>query len=105
MIDVLFSVLNNKIPPSVFYDVVLFMGDEEVYYELYGEYVSLREFGVATLISTILALAFYFVSPHIASLVGVPATGLSITLGAVGASVGFAVSVFFTKVKRVIREV
>jgi len=105
LVDVLFSVLNNKIPPLVFHDVVLFVGDEEVYYELYGEYVSLREFGVATLISTILALAFYFVSPYIANLIGVPATGLSITLGAVGASVGFAISVFLTRVKRVIREV
>ncbi len=105
MVDGLFSVLNNKIPPLVFHDVVLFVGDEGVYYELYGEYVSLREFGVATLISTILALAFYFVSPYIANLIGVPATGLSITLGAVGASVGFAISVFLTRVKRVIREV
>lgn len=80
-------------------------GDDEVYYELYGEYISLRELGVATVVSATLALIFYFIAPYLASALGVPQSGLMITLGAVGASLGFAVSIFLTKVKRVVREV
>ncbi|MEM0014499.1 MAG: hypothetical protein QXS42_06770 [Zestosphaera sp.] len=82
------------------------MGDDDnVYYELYGEYISLRELGVATVVSTALALIFYSLAPYVASTLRMPQTGLMITLGAVGASLGFAVSIFLTKVKRVIKEV
>lgn len=79
--------------------------DEETYYELYGEYISLKELGITTTISTVLALVFYSLAPYIASSVGLPSAGLMITFGAVGASVGFAVGVFMAKVKRVVREV
>lgn len=80
------------------------MNDDE-YYELYGEYVSLKELGIATLISTAIAMVFYSLAPPIASLIGVQASGLSITLGAVGATIGFAISTLIIKVKRVVSEV
>ncbi|MCC6005365.1 MAG: hypothetical protein LM590_13590 [Thermofilum sp.] len=80
------------------------MGDE-AYYELYGEYVSLRELAVSVLVSTALALLLYSLSPLIAGLVKLQAAGLSVMLGAIGATLGFAVSVFLTRVKRVVNEV
>ncbi len=81
------------------------MHDDETYYELYGEYISLKELGIATVVSTALALTSYSLAPYVASVVGMPPTGLMITLGAVGASLGFAVSIFMTRVKRVVKEV
>ncbi len=80
------------------------MGDDE-YYELYGEYVSLKELGIATLISSVIAMIFFSLAPSIANLIGTQATGLSITLGAVGAAIGFAISTLIIKVKRVVSEV
>ncbi len=79
--------------------------DNETYYELYGEYISLKELGITVTISTILALIFYSIAPYIASSVGLPPAGLMITFGAIGASVGFAVGIFVAKVKRVVKEV
>lgn len=81
------------------------MGSDEEFYELYGEYVSLRELGICTAVSTALAMLFFYIAPRIAELVGVAAGGLSITLGAVGATVGFVVSLFLAKVKREVKEV
>ena len=78
---------------------------DEVYYELYGEYVSLRELAVSTAVCTALAMLLYSLAPGVAELLGVPAAGISITLGAVGASLGFAVSVFLARVKRLVSEV
>jgi hypothetical protein len=80
------------------------MGNEE-YYELYGEYVSLKELGAATLISSVAAMVFFFLAPQVASLIGVQTSGLSITLGAIGATIGFVISTFIIKVKRVVSEV
>lgn len=79
--------------------------DNEPYYELYGEYISLRELGITTAISTILALVFYSLAPYVANIVGLPPAGLMITLGAVGATVGFVVGIFVARVKRVVKEV
>jgi len=81
------------------------VGSDEEFYELYGEYVSLRELGICTAVSTALAMLFFYIAPRIAELVGVVAGGLSITLGAVGATVGFVVSLFLAKVKREVKEV
>lgn len=78
---------------------------DEVYYELYGEYVSLKELGVSILISTAFAMLFFSIAPAIAEATGIQPAGISITLGAVGAAVGFVVSMFVTKVKRVVTEV
>ena len=78
--------------------------DEELY-ELYGEHVSLRDLGICTAVSTVLAMLFFYIAPRVAELVGVAAGGVSITLGAVGAAVGFAVSLFLARVKREVREV
>lgn len=78
---------------------------DEVYYELYGEHVSLKELGVSILISTAFAMLFFFLAPALAESVGIQPAGVSITLGAVGAAVGFAVSMLVTKVKRVVTEV
>lgn len=79
--------------------------DDKTYYELYGEYISLKELGVATAISTTLALVFYSIAPYIASVVGLSSAGLMVTLGTIGASVGFVVGIFIARVKRVVREV
>ncbi len=79
--------------------------DEDVHYELYGEYVSLRELGVSTLICTAFAMLFYFAAPAVAEALDLQVTGISITLGAAGAALGFAVSMLVTKVKRVVVEV
>ncbi|MEM2021293.1 MAG: hypothetical protein QXP80_03590 [Zestosphaera sp.] len=79
--------------------------NDEIYYELYGEYISLKELGIATAVSTVLAITLYSLAPYVAGVVGMPSTGLMITLGAVGASLGFAVSIFMTRVKRVVKEV
>ncbi|MEO3993679.1 MAG: hypothetical protein QN229_05210 [Desulfurococcaceae archaeon TW002] len=79
--------------------------DNETYYELYGEYISLRELGITVTISTILALVFYSVASYIASGVGLPPAGLMITFGAIGASVGFVIGIFVARVKRVVKEV
>jgi hypothetical protein len=81
------------------------VGSDEELYELYGEYVSLRELGICTAVSTALALLFFYIAPSVAGLLNVAASGLSITLGAVGATVGFAISLFLARVKREVREV
>ncbi|MCX8185089.1 MAG: hypothetical protein RMI56_03395 [Sulfolobales archaeon] len=78
---------------------------DEVYYELYGEYISPRELGISTLISAVFAMLFFFTAPSLAQITGVQPGGLSITLGAIGASVGFAISTLIAKVKRVVVEV
>lgn len=79
--------------------------DEEIHYELYGEYISLKELGVSILICAVFAMIFFSAAPALAEAVGVQPAGMSITLGAIGAAVGFAVSTLVTKVKRVVREV
>ncbi|MCS7099890.1 MAG: hypothetical protein RMH84_00025 [Sulfolobales archaeon] len=79
--------------------------EEEVYYELYGEHISLGELAVSTAISTVFAMLFFHIAPQIAQLTGVQPGGLSITLGAIGATVGFAISSLITRVKRVVAEV
>lgn len=85
--------------------VITMSKDDETYYELYGEYISLRELGITTAVSTVLALAFYSIAPYVASSVGLPSAGLMITFGAVGASIGFVIGIFIARVKRVVREV
>ncbi|AFH42792.1 hypothetical protein IOK49_05795 [Fervidicoccus fontis] len=79
--------------------------DAETYIELYGEYVSLKELTIASLISIAFAFLLYYFAPYIAmrsnpSLIN----ALKITLGAIGASIGFLISIPITKVKRVIIE-
>jgi len=78
---------------------------DEEFYELYGEYVSLKELGVCTAVSTALAMLFFYIAPRVAELIGVAAGGISITLGAVGATVGFAISLLLARVKREVKEV
>ncbi len=81
------------------------MEPDEEFYELYGEYVSLKELGVCTAVSTALAMLFFYIAPRVAELIGVAAGGISITLGAVGATVGFAISLLLARVKREVKEV
>jgi hypothetical protein len=50
-------------------------------------------------------MLFFYIAPSVAGLLNVAASGLSITLGAVGATVGFAISLFLARVKREVREV
>ncbi|MEM0021782.1 MAG: hypothetical protein QW039_03975 [Fervidicoccaceae archaeon] len=82
------------------------MSDDETYVELYGELISLKELAISSLISTVLAFALYYISPYAAQVLGMPnlASALKITLGAIGASIGFFLSVPITRVKRVIEE-
>jgi hypothetical protein len=53
----------------------------------------------------VLPMLFFYIAPSVAGLLNVPASGLSITLGAVGAAAGFAISLFLARVKREVREV
>jgi len=82
------------------------MNHDEDFIEVYGEYISLKELGVATLISSVLAFTFYFITPYIARSLGMANVvgGLTVTLGVVGATLGFVISLFMTKVKRVVEE-
>lgn len=79
--------------------------DDETYYEIYGEYVSLRELIKSTLICAFFAMLFFLIAPMFAGAVGIPPAGFSVTLGAIGAAIGFAISVFLVDVKRVVSEV
>ncbi|MEM1623278.1 MAG: hypothetical protein QW780_01035 [Sulfolobales archaeon] len=79
--------------------------EDELCYELYGEYISLRELGISALISTALAMLFFFLAPTVSAVLRVQPAGISITLGALGAAVGFAISVLVSKVKRIVVEV
>lgn len=72
-------------------------------YEVFGEYVSLRDVGLATLLSTTTSMVFYALARYYADVLGIPAPG--IILGLVGACVGFALSILKIKVKRVVVEV
>ncbi|MEM0044154.1 MAG: hypothetical protein QXJ51_05930 [Sulfolobales archaeon] len=74
--------------------------------EIYGEYVSLKELGIATLISSIGAFSLYYLTPAISSLLNMQniAPALRVTLGALGATIGFIISIQLTRVKRIISE-
>ncbi|MGC9115575.1 MAG: hypothetical protein ACP5HH_06200 [Fervidicoccaceae archaeon] len=76
--------------------------DDERYIELYGELVSLRELGLSSLICSALAFLLFYLSPSIASFMGMPnlTNALKITFGAIGAFLGFFISIPLTKVKR-----
>ena len=78
----------------------------EEFIEIYGEYVSLRELGLASLFSTAGAFLLYFATPYIADLFNLQAIKqtLAISLGVIGATIGFLVSIGFTRVKRLIVE-
>ncbi|MEM1815014.1 MAG: hypothetical protein QXZ37_03145 [Sulfolobales archaeon] len=78
---------------------------DELCYELYGEYISLKELGMSVFISTAFAMLFFFLAPAVSAVLGVQSAGISITLGALGATVGFTISVLVSKVKRVVVEV
>jgi hypothetical protein len=81
------------------------MSSESEYYELYGEYIALKDLGIASLISTAIAMLLFSIAPTIASLMNLRTSGIDITLGAIGATIGFAISTFMIKVKREVREV
>ncbi len=82
------------------------MNYEEDLVEVYGEYISLKELGISTFISSALAFAFYFMTPYIAKYLGVANVvgGLIVTLGIIGATLGFVISLFIVKVKRRVVE-
>jgi hypothetical protein len=75
---------------------------DEEFLELYGEYVSLKEIGISTALSVAGAFVLYFSAPYIAEMlkIGSLVSALKITLGAVGASIGFLISIPLTRVKR-----
>ncbi|MEM2826202.1 MAG: hypothetical protein QXL30_02980, partial [Sulfolobales archaeon] len=64
---------------------------EEVCYELYGEHISLKELGISVLVSTSFAMLFFSAAPAVSGVLGVQPAGISITLGALGATIGFAI--------------
>jgi hypothetical protein len=78
----------------------------EEYIEIYGEYVSMKELGLATLLSLTGAFALYIATPYIADLLGLQSilSALRVSLGTLGATLGFLATLKFTRVKRVIEE-
>jgi Na+-driven multidrug efflux pump len=75
--------------------------------EIYGEYVKPLDLAIAFLVTIIGGAFFYMIAPTFLSFIGMPEatrTPLSITIGLIGASIGFLVTLLFVKPKRVIVE-
>jgi len=88
------------------------MDDDATYLELYGEYVSLRDLGIATAICAASTFLFYYLALALAPIMrlGAAASGLTVTLAAVGSAVGFGIVLLLSRlgiirVKRVVEEV
>jgi len=75
--------------------------------EIYGEYVRPLDLAIAFLVTIVGGAVFYVVAPTFLSVIGMPEATrapLSITIGLIGASIGFLVTLLFVKPKRVIVE-
>jgi hypothetical protein len=75
--------------------------------EIYGEYVKPLDLAIAFLVTIIGGAFFYMVAPTFLSFIGTPEATiapLSITIGLIGASIGFLVTLLFIKPKRVVVE-
>jgi len=73
---------------------------------MFGEYVSLRELGLATLVTGAMAFAGYCAGPALATVlgVGVFAGQVRVLAGIFSAFAGFLLSVLLTRPKRVVEE-
>ena len=75
--------------------------------EIYGEYVKPLDLAIAFLVTITGGAFFYMIAPMFLSFIGMPEATrapLSITIGLIGASIGFLVTLLFVKPKRVIVE-
>jgi len=75
--------------------------------EIYGEYVKPLDLAIAFLVTITGGAFFYMIAPTFLSFIGMPEATrapLSITIGLIGASIGFLVTLLFVKPKRVIVE-
>ena len=75
--------------------------------EIYGEYVRPLDLAIAFLVTIIGGAFFYMIAPTFLSFIGMPEATrapLSITIGLIGASIGFLVTLLFVKPKRVVIE-
>ena len=75
--------------------------------EIYGEYVKPLDLDIALLVTITGGAFFYMIAPTFLSFIGMPEATrapLSITIGLIGASIGFLVTLLFVKPKRVIVE-
>jgi hypothetical protein len=75
--------------------------------EIYGEYVKPLDLAIAFLVTIIGGAFFYMIAPTFLSFIGMPEATrapLSITIGLIGASIGFLVTLLFVKPKRVVVE-
>jgi hypothetical protein len=75
--------------------------------EIYGEYVKPPDLAIAFLVTIIGGAFFYMIAPTFLSFIGMPEATrapLSITIGLIGASIGFLVTLLFVKPKRVVVE-
>ena len=77
--------------------------DHGEYVELYGEYVSLKELGIASTIAAFFAFLFYGISTPVLSSKGLDPR-LRVVFGVIGAAIGFLVSSLFIRPKRVLVE-
>jgi len=83
--------------------VVLGMGDDEDYLEIYGEYVSMRDLAVSTTLSAVLGFAGYLLAPWLLRLLGLnPGREVYIVVGLLFAIIGFLATLPFVRVKRVV---
>jgi len=75
--------------------------------EIYGEYVKPLDLAIAFLVTITGGAFFYMIAPTFLSFIGMPEATrapLSITIGLIGASIGFLVTLLFVKPKRVVVE-
>ncbi len=73
--------------------------------EIYGEYVKPADLLVSLAETLVLGALAYFIAPYLLKTLGVPKdtiASLTITLGLIGASIGFFVTLAFIKPKRVV---
>jgi|GEM_PF-1084172 hypothetical protein len=73
--------------------------------EIYGEYVKPFDLIIAFVTTLVAGVLFYIVAPVLLGALGTPAATrapLTITIGLIGASIGFLLTLLFIKPKRVI---
>ncbi len=81
--------------------------DDVELFEIYGEYIKPFDLAISFLVTIITGALSYLVAPILLSMLGAPATTqapLSITIGLVGASLGFLLTLLFIKPKRIVEE-
>ena len=80
--------------------------EEGEYVELYGEYFSLKELGIASATSAFFAFLFYLSIMRVLEAIGMQNLDprLRVVFGVFGAAVGFVIASLIIKPKRVLVE-